>query len=111
MLQFYWRMVRVFKGNKFLNFNKFTKHLVLVAALLITAQTGSIAVEDVWGQMGLTDEAVQYNEDYTNTVFDKYNTNYTQTPTPKYEIENDSSISNQNSNSDVIEAEKQLIKI
>ena len=110
MLQFYWRMVRVFKGNKFLNFNKFTKHLVLVAALLITAQTGSIAVEDVWGQMGLTDEAVQYNEDYTNTVFDKYNTNYTQTPTPKYEIENDSSISNQNSNSDVIEAEKQLIK-
>lgn len=46
-------------------------------------QTTSLAVEDVWGGMGLTDDAVKYNNDYANTVFDKY-TNYSDNKTPDY---------------------------
>lgn len=46
------------------------------------AQSGSLAVDDVWGGMGLSDEAVQYNN-YTNTVFDKY-TNSQNPEAPDY---------------------------
>lgn len=48
---------------------------MLALILAMTAQTHSLAVDDVWGGMGLSDEAVQYNNNYANTVFDKY-TNY-----------------------------------
>ena len=34
-------------------------------------QVGVFAIDDVWGQMGLTDEAVQYDSK-SNTIFDKY---------------------------------------
>ncbi len=47
------------------------------------AQNVSLAVDDVWGGMGLSDEAIQYNNNYANTVFDKY-TNYTNSNTPEY---------------------------
>lgn len=46
------------------------------------AQTSSLAVDDVWGGMGLSDEAVQYNN-YANTVFDKY-TNIQNPEAPDY---------------------------
>ncbi len=46
------------------------------------AQTSSLAVDDVWGGMGLSDEAVQYNN-YANTVFDKY-TNTQNPEAPDY---------------------------
>lgn len=58
---------------------------MLALILAMTAQTHSLAVDDVWGGMGLSDEAVQYNNNYANTVFDKY-TNYTDSEkrTPDY---------------------------
>jgi len=31
-----------------------------------------MAVDDVWGGMGLSDDAVKYDNTYSNTVFDKY---------------------------------------
>ncbi len=58
---------------------------MLALILAMTAQTHSLAVDDVWGGMGLSDEAVQYNNNYANTVFDKY-TNYSDSEkkTPNY---------------------------
>ena len=58
---------------------------MLALILAMTAQTHSLAVDDVWGGMGLSDEAVQYNNNYANTVFDKY-TNYSdsENKTPDY---------------------------
>lgn len=58
---------------------------MLALILAMTAQTHSLAVDDVWGGMGLSDEAVQYNNNYANTVFDKY-TNYSasEKKTPDY---------------------------
>jgi len=52
-------------------------------ALALVTQTGSLAVDDVWGGMGLTDEAVTPTNNYANTVFDKY-TNYSDSKTPEY---------------------------
>lgn len=46
-------------------------------------QTGGFAIDDVWGNMGLSDEAVQYNNNYANTVFDKY-TNTQNPEAPDY---------------------------
>ncbi len=54
-----------------MNFNV-TKKLVFAAILVFLSQNSSFAVDDVWGGMGLTDDAVQYNNDYANTVFEKY---------------------------------------
>lgn len=68
--------------NIFLNLDIIKKILSAIILVLIT-QTASIAVDDVWGGMGLTEDAVQYNNDYANTVFDKY-TNYSDTKTPDY---------------------------
>jgi len=53
-------------------------------AVMLTGiiQISGYAVDDVWGGMGLTEDAVQQNSNYANTVFDKY-TNYSQTPAPK----------------------------
>jgi outer membrane protein insertion porin family len=62
--------------------NKIIKHLVLSAVLVLTMQNVSMAVDDVWGGMGLSDQAVQYNNNYTNTVFDKYN----EGSKPSYEL-------------------------
>lgn len=58
---------------------------MLALILAMTAQTHSLAVDDVWGGMGLSDEAVQYNNNYANSVFDKY-TNYSDSEkkTPDY---------------------------
>lgn len=58
---------------------------MLALILAMTAQTHSLAVDDVWGGMGLSEEAVQYNNNYANTVFDKY-TNYSDSEkkTPDY---------------------------
>ena len=58
---------------------------MLALILAMTAQTHSLAVDDVWGGMGLSEEAVQYNNNYANTVFDKY-TNYSDSEkkTPNY---------------------------
>ena len=43
--------------------------------MVLITPTSCFSVDDVWGGMGLSDEAVQYNNGYANTVFDKY-TNY-----------------------------------
>ena len=53
-------------------------------ALMLTGiiQISGYAVDDVWGGMGLTEDAVQQNGNYANTVFDKY-TNYSQDSAPK----------------------------
>ena len=50
--------------------------------LAVTVQTTGLAVDDVWGGMGLSEDAVQQNKDYADTVFDKY-TNYSDSSTPK----------------------------
>ncbi len=47
-----------------------TKKLLLALTLVLFMQSGSFAVEDVWGGMGLSEDSVNY--DYANTVFDKY---------------------------------------
>lgn len=49
-----------------------TKKLVFAAILVFLSQNASIAVDDVWGGMGLSDDAVQYDNNSTNTIFDKY---------------------------------------
>lgn len=56
-----------------MNFNV-TKKLVFAAILVLLSQNSSFAVDDVWGGMGLSDDSVQYNNDYANTVFEKYTT-------------------------------------
>ena len=62
-----------------------------------------MAVDDVWGNMGLTDEAVQYNNNYANTVFDKHS--------QSAENQNPANFSSPNSTvSDPIEKEKRIIK-
>ena len=50
--------------------------------MVLISQNTSLAVDDVWGGAGLTDEAVQYNSDYANSVFEKY-TSPTGTQTPE----------------------------
>jgi outer membrane protein insertion porin family len=66
-----------------LNFNKITKNLILATAIVISAQTASFALDDVWGGMGLSNDTIKNETNYANTVFDKY-TNYSQTPAPQY---------------------------
>lgn len=56
-----------------MNFNV-TKKLVFAAILVLLSQNSSFAVDDVWGGMGISDDSVQYNNDYANTVFEKYTT-------------------------------------
>ena len=50
--------------------------------LAVAIQTTSMAVDDVWGGMGLSEDAVQQNKNYADTVFDKY-TNYSDSSAPK----------------------------
>lgn len=45
---------------------------MLTFALAAFIQTGSYAIDDVWGGMGFTEDAVNYDNSYSNTVFDKY---------------------------------------
>lgn len=56
-----------------MNFNV-TKKLVFAAILVLLSQNSSFAVDDVWGGMGISDDSIQYNNDYANTVFEKYTT-------------------------------------
>ena len=56
-----------------MNFNV-TKKLVFAAILVLLSQNSSFAVDDVWGGMGISDDSMQYNNDYANTVFEKYTT-------------------------------------
>ena len=56
-----------------MNFNV-TKKLVFAAILVLLSQNSSFAVDDVWGGMGISDYSIQYNNDYANTVFEKYTT-------------------------------------
>ena len=56
-----------------MNFNV-TKKLVFAAILVLLSQNSSVAVDDVWGGMGISDDSIQYNNDYANTVFEKYTT-------------------------------------
>lgn len=56
-----------------MNFNV-TKKLVFAAILVLLPQNSSFAVDDVWGGMGISDDSIQYNNDYANTVFEKYTT-------------------------------------
>lgn len=63
-----------------MNFNV-TKKLVFAAILVLLSQNSSFAVDDVWGGMGISDDSIQYNNDYANTVFEKYTTP-SNNPTP-----------------------------
>lgn len=56
-----------------MNFNV-TKKLVFAAILVLLSQNSSFAVDDVWGGMGISDDSIQYNNDYANTVFEEYTT-------------------------------------
>lgn len=54
--------------------------------MVLLTQTSSFSADDVWGEMGLMDDAVKSNTDYANTIFDKY-TSYTENQnsnTPDY---------------------------
>lgn len=76
MLQFCWRIVREFVRNIFLNFH-ISKKLLSAIILVLLTQTASLAVDDVWGEMGLMDDAIKSNTNYANTIFDQY-TSYTE---------------------------------
>lgn len=85
MLQFCWRIVREFVRNIFLKFH-ISKKLLSAIILVLLTQTSSFSADDVWGEMGLMDDAVKNNTDYANTIFDKY-TSYTENQnsnTPDY---------------------------
>lgn len=93
-----------------MNFN-LVKKLLSAIILVLLSQTVSLAVDDVWGEMGLTDDAVQYNNDYANTVFDKY-TNYTNSKTPEYtQGKYPTDLSSQNATGNSIDKEKEQLKI
>lgn len=56
--------------------------------MVLLTQTSSFSADDVWGEMGLMDDAVKSNTDYANTIFDKY-TSYTENQnsnTPDYTL-------------------------
>lgn len=85
MLQSCWRIVREFVRNIFLKFH-ISKKLLSAIILVLLTQTSSFSADDVWGEMGLMDDAVKSNTDYANTIFDKY-TSYTENQnsnTPDY---------------------------
>ena len=54
-----------------------SKKLLSAIILVLLTQTASLAVDDVWGEMGLMDDAIKSNTNYANTIFDKY-TSYTE---------------------------------
>ena len=63
-----------------------SKKLLSAIILVLLTQTSSFSADDVWGEMGLMDDAVKNNTDYANTIFDKY-TSYTENQnsnTPDY---------------------------
>lgn len=63
-----------------------SKKLLSAIILVLLTQTSSFSADDVWGEMGLMDDAVKSNTDYANTIFDKY-TSYTENQnsnTPDY---------------------------
>jgi surface antigen len=77
--------VREFVRNIFLKFH-ISKKLLSAIILVLLTQTSSFSADDVWGEMGLMDDAVKSNTDYANTIFDKY-TSYTENQnsnTPDY---------------------------
>lgn len=91
-----------------MNFN-IGKKLLFAAVLVLLSQTTSLAVDDVWGGMGLTDEAVQYNNS-TDTVFDKY-TNTSDSNTPNFtQSAYPTDLSSQSSSTSAIDKEKRIIK-
>ncbi len=93
-----------------MNFNV-TKKLLLAAILVLISQNTSLAVDDVWGGAGLTDEAVQYNSDYANSVFEKY-ASPTGTQTPEVtQKDYPTDLSSQDADSsNPIDKEKKIIK-
>lgn len=65
---------------------RISKKLLSAIILVLLTQTSSFSADDVWGEMGLMDDAVKSNTDYANTIFDKY-TSYTENQnsnTPDY---------------------------
>lgn len=68
---------------------RIVKKLLSAIILVLLTQTVCSAVEDVWGNMGLMEDAVQYDNSNQNTVFDKYSNyanpevkDYSKTQTP-----------------------------
>lgn len=84
-----------------------TKKLLLALTLVFFMQSGSFAVDDVWGGMGLSDDAVNY--DYANTVFDKYTAPNNQ-EIPNYSQGNYPTDLSSQSEQSPIEKEKKIIK-
>lgn len=52
--------------------------------LTTLTQSGCFALEDVWGNMGLTEETAKSGSSYSNTVFDKYTNPKIEKPSLKY---------------------------
>lgn len=89
--------------------SKLTKKFLLTAALVLVTQTACLAVDDVWGDMGISGEALKPNTQ-GNTVFDKY-TNYTDTKTPEYNNKQyPTDLSSGTFSNAPIEKEKKMIK-
>lgn len=84
-----------------------TKKLLLALTLVFFMQSGSFAVDDVWGGMGLSDDAVNY--DYANTVFDKYTAPNNQ-EIPNYSQGNYPTDLSSQAEESPIEKEKKIIK-
>ena len=84
-----------------------TKKLLLALTLVFFMQSGSFAVDDVWGGMGLSDDAVNY--DYANTVFDKYTAPNNQ-EIPNYSQGNYPTDLSSQSEQSPTEKEKKIIK-
>lgn len=86
---------------------------MLAVILALMAQPNTFAVDDVWGGMGLSDEAIQYNNNYASNIFDKY-TDYTNSKTPEYSQgnypTNFSTYEEPTTPSDPIEEEKRLVR-
>ena len=84
-----------------------TKKLLLALTLVFFMQSRSFAVDDVWGGMGLSDDAVNY--DYANTVFDKYTAPNNQ-EIPNYSQGNYPTDLSSQSEQSPTEKEKKIIK-
>lgn len=55
-----------------MKFHKFTKQLGIAIILVALTQIGSYAIDDIWGGLGLSEDAIQYDNSNNSTVFDQY---------------------------------------
>ena len=55
-----------------MKFHKIIRQLGIAIILVALTQIGSYAIDDIWGGLGLSEDAVQYDNSNNSNVFDQY---------------------------------------